>query len=52
MCLLLDYGAHHLDLRSPNVADPQQVVECRKQALAYIKKWIGWQDTKPTQIRT
>ena len=49
--LIVDYGAHHLDLRSPNPADPQQVVDCRTQALTYIKKWIGWKE-QPTQIRS
>lgn len=34
-------SAHHLDLRSPNVADPVYVVEGRKQEIKIIEKWLG-----------
>ena len=33
-----------MDLRSPNSADPQQVVDCRKKVLDSIKSWIGWKE--------
>ena len=34
-------GAHHLDLRLPNPADPRDVIECRNLAVKTIGKWIG-----------
>lgn len=34
-------GAHHLDLRPPNVADPADVVACRNVVISTLKKWIG-----------
>lgn len=37
----MENGAHHLDLRSPNAADPKEVVECRAIVLATLKKWVG-----------
>jgi hypothetical protein len=39
----IDYGAHHLDLRPPNAADPRSVIECRALVLSTLKKWIGIQ---------
>lgn len=33
-------GAHHLDLRSPNEADPSDVTACRDYVLTTLKKWI------------
>lgn len=37
----IDYGAHHLDLRPPNAADPRSTNECRALVLSTLKKWIG-----------
>lgn len=34
-------GAHHLDLRPPNPADPADVIQCRKTVLDTLKKWIA-----------
>jgi len=34
-------GAHHLDLRPPNSADPADVIQCRKTVLDTLKKWIS-----------
>jgi hypothetical protein len=33
-------GAHHLDLRLPNVADPLYVTEVREKEASIIKGWI------------
>lgn len=33
-------AAHHLDLREPNEADPEDLVEARKEFTATIQKWI------------
>ena len=37
----LAMGAHHLDLRPPNPADPADVIQCRKVVLDTLKKWIA-----------
>lgn len=39
--LYLDYGAHHLDLRPPNPADPRSAHLCRQLVMDHLKKWIG-----------
>ena len=33
-------SAHHLDLRSPHVNDPQSIIEARKIMVELIKRWI------------
>jgi lysosomal Pro-X carboxypeptidase len=33
-------SAHHLDLRSPNVKDPESIIVARKLIVELIKKWI------------
>lgn len=33
-------GAHHLDLRGKNAADPQSVIDARQLEIYYINKWI------------
>ena len=38
--ILIHDGAHHLDLRSSNLADPQSVILARKQEVAIITRWI------------
>lgn len=37
---MVDGGAHHLDLRSSNQADPPSVTQARIQYLGLLKMWI------------
>lgn len=41
IALYIESGAHHLDLRPPNVDDPATVTEARNIEMANIKKWIA-----------
>jgi len=41
IALYIESGAHHLDLRPPNVDDPATVTEARDIEMANIKKWIS-----------
>ena len=34
-------GAHHLDLRSANKADPPSVIQAREQVVMLIERWIS-----------
>jgi len=38
--IIIDKGAHHLDLRFSSPADPQSVVIARKKEADYLLKWI------------
>ncbi len=38
----IEGGAHHLDLRTPNAADPQSVRDAREVERREIHKWIGY----------
>ena len=38
--LLIESGAHHLDLRGANEEDPEDVIEIRKQEVDIIRKWL------------
>ena len=38
--ILVQGGAHHLDLRAANKADPPSVLLARQQVVALIEKWI------------
>jgi len=40
VAIIIPEGAHHLDLRGSNPADPVSVIQARKQERAYIEKWI------------
>ena len=41
VAILIEDGAHHLDLRHSNPKDPPSVLEARKQERAYFAKWIA-----------
>ncbi|XP_070532339.1 dipeptidyl peptidase 2-like [Ptychodera flava] len=40
VAILIEGGAHHLDLRSSNPADPPSVVQARAKEVQYIQQWI------------
>ena len=40
VALLIDQAAHHLDLRTPNDADPPSVTAARLVEEAHVKKWV------------
>ena len=39
--ITIDGGAHHLDLRAPDAADPQSVIDARATELATIRQYIS-----------
>jgi len=39
--ILIPHGAHHLDLRSSNPADPQSVILAREQEVKIIQQWVN-----------
>jgi lysosomal Pro-X carboxypeptidase len=39
--LIVEGGAHHLDLRTPNPLDPESVVEVREKEIAFLQSWIS-----------
>lgn len=41
IAIIIELGAHHLDLRSSNPLDPDCVVKAREQEVYWIKKWIS-----------
>uniref|UniRef100_H2YJM8 Uncharacterized protein n=1 Tax=Ciona savignyi TaxID=51511 RepID=H2YJM8_CIOSA len=41
VALLVEEGAHHLDLRGSNPDDPASVIKVRQQELEIIKGWIA-----------
>lgn len=40
VAVIISDGAHHLDLRSSNPADPPSVIQARHIEALYIKKWL------------
>jgi len=41
VAILIEQGAHHLDLRKPNPADPQSVIDARKLEIQLLRKWLN-----------
>ncbi len=39
--LIIENGAHHLDLRSSNNQDPKSVIKARLEEMNIISEWIG-----------
>ena len=39
--ILIEGGAHHLDLRSSNKADPPNVLAARQQVVTSIEEWLS-----------
>jgi len=39
--ILIQHGAHHLDLRSSNPADPKSVIKARLQEIKYIQQFLA-----------
>merc|ERR1712070_1219880 len=39
--VVMELGAHHLDLRPANPADPEEVVRAREKEKGFIKKWLA-----------
>ena len=48
----IENAAHHLDLRLPNEADPESVVQARDLEKNEIRKWLQEYDEKRTQEAT
>lgn len=45
---IIEYGAHHLDLRSSHPLDPPSVTEIRREEMASFERWIQqWRETYP-----
>lgn len=41
VAIIIEHGAHHLDLRTPNPADPASVVTARQIEIQNIQQWIN-----------
>jgi hypothetical protein len=40
VAIVIAGGAHHLDLRATNAADPPAVTVARQQETALLRKWL------------
>ena len=52
VAILIDEGAHHLDLRSSNPADPPSVIKAREQEKTIIRGWINKYTSKIVEHNT
>eukprot|EP01113_Clastostelium_recurvatum_P016817 TRINITY_DN1972_c0_g1_i6.p1 TRINITY_DN1972_c0_g1~~TRINITY_DN1972_c0_g1_i6.p1 ORF type:complete len:512 (+),score=108.88 TRINITY_DN1972_c0_g1_i6:41-1537(+) len=50
VAIIIENGAHHLDLRAPNSADPASVTQARQQEIDLLTKWLKQATAK--RIRT
>ena len=41
VAIIIEEGAHHLDLRHSNPKDPPSVIEARKREREYFSQWIA-----------
>ena len=41
VAIVINSGAHHLDLRAPNPADPEEVTQARQIEMRNIHRWIA-----------
>jgi len=48
--IIIPPGAHHLDLRESNPADPQAVIDARNEEANYINQWL--QEIGQTKVKT
>ena len=50
--VVIERGAHHLDLRAANPADPQSVIDARNIERAAIRGWLAeWNALHGTAVR-
>lgn len=40
VAIMIDGGAHHLDLRYNNKLDPESVIKTRELEVRYFKEWL------------
>ena len=52
VAIVIDEGAHHLDLRSSNPADPPSVIRAREQEKNIIRGWIKEYKNKISEHNT
>lgn len=51
--VVIEQGAHHLDLRAATPGDPQSVIDARNIERAAIRSWIAeWNEKAPTAARS
>jgi len=51
IAILIEEGAHHLDLRSSNPADPESVITARNKESYYLRHWIDLYHREKHSIR-
>jgi hypothetical protein len=51
VALVIEEGAHHLDLMFSDPDDPDSVIQVRRQELSHIKKWVEQARSRSVQAR-